>query len=283
VGFFAFDVPNRLEELELAAGQARVVDIFWGDADPTVVERIHDGGALAFWQVGSLDEGLAAGDAGCDAVVAQGVEAGGHLRGTTALLTFLEQIVPALAVTVIAAGGIATGRALAAALNAGAAAARVGTRFLASAESGAHPDYVAALLSASRDDAVRTTAFGLGWSDAPHRVLRTALEQTAACEDDIIGQAAYGDRRWKVMRWSSQPPTNFITGEVGAMAMHAGCGTGDIADVQRGPHRREHDGRGYSSAVFLSLSGSAIAMGCRLGGLCVARRPHLEVVVLLVL
>jgi hypothetical protein len=54
VGFFAFDVPNMLEELELAAGQARVVDIFWGDPDPAVVERIHEGGALAFWQVGSL-------------------------------------------------------------------------------------------------------------------------------------------------------------------------------------------------------------------------------------
>ena len=57
VGFFAFDVANRLEELELAAGQARVVDLFGGDPDPTVVERIHDGGALALWQVGSRDEG----------------------------------------------------------------------------------------------------------------------------------------------------------------------------------------------------------------------------------
>jgi NAD(P)H-dependent flavin oxidoreductase YrpB (nitropropane dioxygenase family) len=231
VGFFAFDVANRLEELELAAGQARVVDLFGGDPDPTVVERIHDGGALALWQVGSRDEGLTAGDAGCDAVVAQGVEAGGHVRGTTPLLTLLEQIVPALGVPVIAAGGIATGRALAAALNAGAAGGRVGTRFVASAESGAHPDYVAALLSASQDDTVRTTAFGRDWPDAPHRVLRTAVEAAAAGEGDVIGRAAYGDRRWEVIRWSSQPPTVFITGDVGAMAMYAGCGTGDIADV----------------------------------------------------
>jgi NAD(P)H-dependent flavin oxidoreductase YrpB (nitropropane dioxygenase family) len=233
VGFFAFDVPNRLEELELAARQARVVDIFWGDPDPVIVERIHDGGALAFWQVGSLEEGLAAGDAGCDAVVAQGVEAGGHVCGTTPLLTLLEQIIPALGVPVIAAGGIATGSALAAALNVGAAAVRVGTRFLASAESGAHPDYVAALLSASREDTVRTSAFGWDWPDAPHRVLRAALEAAAACEGDVIGQAAYGDRRWEVMRWSSQPPTIFISGEVGAMAMYAGCGIGDIDDVPR--------------------------------------------------
>jgi NAD(P)H-dependent flavin oxidoreductase YrpB (nitropropane dioxygenase family) len=234
VGFLAFDVPKRLAELELAAGQSRVVDVFWGDPDPVVVERIHDGGALAFWQVGALDEGLAAVDAGCDAVVAQGVEAGGHVRGTTPLLIMLEQLVPALAVPVIAAGGIATGRAFAAAaLNAGAAAARVGTRLLASAESGAHPDYVAALISASRDDTVLSTAFGRDWADAPHRILRTAVARAAADEGDVVGQAAYGDQRWDVMRWSSQPPTLFITGEVGAMAMYAGCGTGDVADAPR--------------------------------------------------
>jgi NAD(P)H-dependent flavin oxidoreductase YrpB (nitropropane dioxygenase family) len=230
VGFFAFDLPRRIDELELAAASARVVDMFWGDPDPTVVRRVHAGGALAFWQVGSLAEALAAADAGCDVVVAQGVEAGGHLRGTTPLLTLLAQVVPAVAVPVLAAGGIATGAALAAALNAGAAGARVGTRFLASAESGAHPDYVAALLAASAEDAVRTTAFAEGWRDAPHRVLRAATER-ASRANDVVGQAAYRDRRWEIARWSSQPPTTFTTGDVAAMAMYAGCGVGDISDV----------------------------------------------------
>src|SRR5689334_590367 len=76
VGFFAFDLPNRAADLELAASRARVVDVFWGDPDAEVVKRIHAGGALAFWQVGSLAEAKAAADAGCDVVVAQGVEAG---------------------------------------------------------------------------------------------------------------------------------------------------------------------------------------------------------------
>src|SRR6266567_1784152 len=125
VGFFAFDLPARTGELELAARRAPVVDVFWGDPDAAVVERIHAGGAIAFGQVGSLDEA-------------------------------------------VAAGGIATGAALAGALNAGASAARVGTRFLASAESGAHPGYVAALLAATAGDTVHTTAFGEGWPDAPH-------------------------------------------------------------------------------------------------------------------
>jgi nitronate monooxygenase len=231
VGFFAFDVAARTEELELAARRARVVDVFWGDPDAAVVERIHAGGALAFWQVGSLGEALSAEEAGCDAVVAQGVEAGGHVRGTTPLLSLLDQVVPAVGVPVVAAGGIASGAALAAALNAGAMAARVGTRFLATAESGAHPDYVAALLSATAHDTVHTTAFGEGWPDAPHRVLRCAKERAAAWADHVVGRCAYGDRHWEVVRWSSQPPTLFTTGEVSAMAMYAGCGVGDITAV----------------------------------------------------
>jgi NAD(P)H-dependent flavin oxidoreductase YrpB (nitropropane dioxygenase family) len=230
VGFFAFDLPSMTQELELAAARARVVDVFWGDPDPRVVDRIHAGGALAFWQVGSLKEALTAADAGCDVVVAQGVEAGGHIRGTVPLLTLLAQVAPAVDVPVVAAGGIATGAALAAALNAGAVGARVGTRFLVSAESGAHPEYVAALVAASAEDAIRTTAFGEGWPDAPHRVLRAATER-AARANDVVGQAAYRDRRWDINRWSTQPPTVFTTGDVTAMAMYAGCGVGDISDV----------------------------------------------------
>ncbi len=77
VGFFAFDLPGMTRELELAATSARVVNVFWGDPDSIVVNRIHAGGALAFWQVGSVDEALAAADAGCDVVVAQGVKPAG--------------------------------------------------------------------------------------------------------------------------------------------------------------------------------------------------------------
>ena len=185
----------------------------------------------AFWQVGSLDEALAAVDAGCDAVIAQGIEAGGHVRGTTPLATLLRQVIRGRRGARVAAGGIATGAALAEALNAGAAAARVGTRFLATVESGAHREYVAALLNASADDTVCTTVFDQGWPDAPHRVLRVAVDRAGACADQVIGRAAYADRTWEVVRRSSQPPTVFISGEVSAMAMYAGSGVGDITDV----------------------------------------------------
>jgi hypothetical protein len=90
---------------------------------------------------------------------------------------------------------------------------------------------VAALLAATADATVHTTAFGEGWPDAPHRVLRIARERAAACADRVVARAAYRDQSWEVVRWSAQPPTVFTTGEVAAMAMYAGCGVGDIADV----------------------------------------------------
>jgi NAD(P)H-dependent flavin oxidoreductase YrpB (nitropropane dioxygenase family) len=215
VGFFAFDLPNRAADLELAARETRVVDVFWGDPDAAVVERIHPGGALAFWQTGSLDEAKAAADAGCDAVIAQGIEAGGHVRGTTPLRELLAAVVPALDVPVIAAGGIATGAALRACLDAGAAAVRVATRLIATKESGAHADYVAAIIAAGGDDTVYTTAFGDDWPDAPHRVLRVALDRA---------QQQGGP-------FSALPPSTFMTADVSAMAMYAGMGVGDVSDA----------------------------------------------------
>ena len=249
VGFFAFELSARTGELELAARRARVVDVFWGDPDATVVERIHAGGAIAFWQVGSLDEAVAAVDAGCDAVIAQGIEAGGHVRGTTPLATLLRQVVAAVEVPVIAAGGIATGAALAGALDAGASAVRVGTRFLATAESGAHPDYVTALLAAAAGATVHTTAFGEGWPDAPHRVLRVALERAAAGAGRVVARAAYRDRSWE------GPLVRAATD--GLHHRRGGC-HGHVRRLRCGRHRRRtgrradrraDDGRGRAVAA----------------------------------
>jgi nitronate monooxygenase len=156
-------------DVELAATRAPLVEFFYSDPDPRLVELVHAGGALAGWQVGSVEEARRAVDAGCDLIVVQGLEAGGHVRGTVALLPLLVVVLDVVAVPVVAAGGIATGRAMAAALAAGADAVRVGTRFLATPESGAHPDYVAAMLAAGDEDTVLTMRFSIGWPDAPPR------------------------------------------------------------------------------------------------------------------
>ncbi|MBV9662135.1 MAG: nitronate monooxygenase [Acidimicrobiales bacterium] len=80
------------EAVAAAAGRVRIIDFFWADPDSSLIEIAHRGGALACWQVGSLDEALAAVDAGCDIVAAQRTEAGGHVRGRTRLRSLLESV-----------------------------------------------------------------------------------------------------------------------------------------------------------------------------------------------
>jgi NAD(P)H-dependent flavin oxidoreductase YrpB (nitropropane dioxygenase family) len=204
--------------VEAAAARSPFVEFFWDTPEPELVEAVHAGGARAGWQVGSGDEARAARDAGCDVIVAQGVEAGGHVRGTTGLLPLLDEVRGIVDVPIVAAGGIGTGRAMAAALIAGADAVRVGTRFVAAAESIAHPGYVQALVDASADDTVLTTAFGDGWPDAPHRVLRSCV--------------AAGEELGAAQSWRADWPTIHDTGRVEARALYAGQSVGAVRSRQ---------------------------------------------------
>jgi NAD(P)H-dependent flavin oxidoreductase YrpB (nitropropane dioxygenase family) len=126
--------------------------------------------------VGSASEALAAESAGCDYVVAQDTEAGGHVRGTQPLDELLPQVLAPVRIPVVAAGGIATAERVTALLRLGADAVRIGTRFVASPESAAHHDYVRQLLAATGSETVLTEWYGEYWPNAPHRVLRCAVE-----------------------------------------------------------------------------------------------------------
>src|SRR5208282_2604242 len=150
MGFFGHWVNSDLDTFEAAAARLRVVEVFWTDPDIALVQRARRAGpALVAWQVGSVDGALAAADAGCDFVIVQGVEAGGHVRGTTPRQELVASMSDKIAIPVVAAGGIATAEHVEAVISAGAAAARVGTRFVATEESGAHPVYVTALVDAT--------------------------------------------------------------------------------------------------------------------------------------
>jgi nitronate monooxygenase len=195
------------------------------------VGRVHRGGALAAWQVGSADEAEAATDAGCDFIVAQGVEAGGHVRGELGLLVLLDQVLGRVDVPVVASGGIGTARAMAAALAAGASGVRVGTRFVASAESGAHPDYVDALVEADATDTVLTTTFSTGWPDAPHRVLRSCIAAAEAFEGEVVGEIRSGDSGFAIPRFAPPPPDRETTGAIEAMPLYAGQSVGSVRGV----------------------------------------------------
>ena len=113
---------------------------------------------------------------GFDFVIAQGTEAGGHVRGRQPLDVVLFGVLQRVTVPVVAAGGIGTPERVSELLAKGADAVRIGTRFLACPEARAHPDYVAALVGATGDDTVLTEWFNEGWPNTPHRVLRGVLE-----------------------------------------------------------------------------------------------------------
>jgi nitronate monooxygenase len=221
-----------LAAVEAASGRARVVDFHFGKPDPGLVDRVHQGGALAGWQVGSADEARAAVDAGCDFVIAQGIEAGGHVRGELPLLVLLDKVLDLVERPVVAAGGIATARTMAAALATGASAVRIGTRFVASTESGAHSRYVALLLRAHATDTVVTTTFSTGWPDAPHRVLRSCVEAAQAFHGDIVGEQHLDSSTNPIPRLAPPPPGGMTTGEIDAMALYAGQSVGAVSDVK---------------------------------------------------
>lgn len=149
-----------------------VVSFFWGDPSP-YISAVHQAGALVMHTVASAAEAREARDKGIDLCAAQGWEAGGHVWGKTATLPLVPRVVDAVApMPVLAVGGIADGRGIAAALTLGAAGAWLGTRFLATTEAEVHPIYQEKILRATETDTIYSCLFDGGWPGAPHRVLR---------------------------------------------------------------------------------------------------------------
>jgi nitronate monooxygenase len=213
---------------DAVAARVPLLEWYWSQPDPVLVGLAHDAGALAAWQVGSVDEARAAADAGCDLIVAQGIEAGGHVRGTLGLLPLLDAVLDAVTVPVVAAGGIGTARGVAAVLAAGAAAVRIGTRFAATLESGAHPRYQQALIDAEAADTVVTEAFSVWWPAAPHRVLRSAVEAAEALDDEFVGDVGGAGEPFRIPRFAVRPPNRATRGRVDAMALYAGQSVGAV-------------------------------------------------------
>jgi NAD(P)H-dependent flavin oxidoreductase YrpB (nitropropane dioxygenase family) len=210
------------EVVTVAARGAAVVEFFYGWPDADLVELVHAQGAAAGWQVGSLEEALAAEAAGCDLVTVQGVEAGGHLQGRLGLIPLLCQAVARLTVPVLAVGGIGNRLGAEAVLAAGAVAVRVGTRFVAAAESAAHPRYVEALVAAAPEDTTITEAFHRDWPDAPHRVLAASVAAVEAHGEEPVGVLRVGEKEVPIPSRSVLPPLRSVQGVVEAMPHYAG-------------------------------------------------------------
>lgn len=158
---FGVNVPLIRGDVESLLGVAieeGVQIIFTSAGNPGLhVERIRASGATMVHVVASVKHALKAEAVGCNAVVAEGFEAGGH-NGADEITTLclIPQVADAVKIPVIAAGGIADGRGMAAALALGASGVQVGTRFAATFESSAHENYKQAVVGAADTDTVLT-------------------------------------------------------------------------------------------------------------------------------
>jgi NAD(P)H-dependent flavin oxidoreductase YrpB (nitropropane dioxygenase family) len=170
----------------------------------------------------------------------QGSEAGGHNRAGAATFSLLPAVTDVIdSVPVVAAGGIADGRAVAAALALGAEAVWVGTRLIASFEANAHPEYKDRVVAAAVEDTARHLIFGPEFPDASTRGLRNRIVREWERRDDpppykvvseselpVIGQARFYGQEIPMKRFCGFPPTPEFTGDLEEMSLLAGESVG---------------------------------------------------------
>lgn len=237
---FVLDFPID-ERLGVALDHGvRVISFFWGNGRQHL-GRVKAMDAIAIQVVGSIDEAKQAADAGFDLIVAQGREAGGHVRGDLGTMTLVPQVVDVVApLPVLAGGGIADRRGAAAALALGAVGVWVGTRFLAAQEANIHADYQQRVLAASADDTLYSKLFDIGWTDAALRSLKNSTTQrweqagrpaapNRPGEGEVIAKRADGTA---IPRYFFGSPTRDVEGEAEAMALYAGECVGLVRAVQ---------------------------------------------------
>ncbi|HEV2472074.1 MAG TPA: nitronate monooxygenase [Chthonomonadales bacterium] len=236
---FALAFPPLALEAALKAG-APVVSFSWGDPLP-FLSLCRRYGAIVGAQASDLPDADYLLSLDPDFLVCQGTEAGGHVQASDSLWNLLPEM-RALAgkVPVIAAGGLSTGEDIARAMRLGAAGAMLGTRYVATIESRAHPYYKARLVSAQGTDTELTCCFDGGWP-AAHRVLRNSTLNTWKAagspprgsrpgEADVVAYSAAGE---PIARYEDIAPREGMSGAVSEMALYAGTGCGAITEIAR--------------------------------------------------
>jgi nitronate monooxygenase len=234
----------RPQHLEALRGQPiSAITMFWGDPREQIPAAKSLGVAI-IWQCGSAKEAMTAKNAGADAIIAQGFEAGGHVRGVMTTMALVPEVRDAIGeLPMLAAGGIMDGRGLASALALGADGAVFGTRFLGAEECAAHPEYRRAVLAAHGTETVHAKLYDIGWPDAAHRVIRTGEYERwerAGCpatgarpgEGEIIAHTRRAGIETALPRYSVNVPTSDTEGDIAAMAHYAGQGVGAVRRIQ---------------------------------------------------
>lgn len=195
IGMHAWAIKKRPDLLSAAIDAAPfLISISFGSPAP-YVERLHQHGILLATQVNSRAEAMQAAQSGVDLIVVQGMEAGGHITGQVSTLPLLQAVLDAVEVPVLAAGGIASPRGVAAALAAGAQGVWVGTCLLASPECENTEQARERIVHAQETDTLVTRAFdvaqGLAWPPHyPGRALRNRFTDEWHSQTDKLPQAS---------------------------------------------------------------------------------------------
>lgn len=218
-----------------------IISFFWQDPS-ALIPRAKAAGAIVMHTVGTARDARKAADSGVDVIIAQGWEAGGHVRGTVATMPLIPAVVDVVGDTpVVAAGGIADGRGMAAAMALGASGVWIGTRFLAAEETAIHPEYQQRILAAAEDDTVYCeNLFNVGWPNAPHRALRNSTIRAW----EAAGRPSPGNRpgegevvasskaRGNILRYQSSSPRPDFVGDIEALSLWAGQSAALVRKVQ---------------------------------------------------
>lgn len=227
------------EELDVCIEAGINTMVYFWDVVPQAVERAKAAGMSVLYQVGSIEDARRAVEAGADAIIAQGVEAGGHVKGNVTSLVLLPQIVKAVEVPVIGSGGFASGASLVAALALGAQGIHCGTSFLATEESFAHGLHKKRVTQASSEQTVHTDAYAINWpKGSPVRVIEN--EMTKGLGTQLFGHDPAGIKRVIVAEeegrsiylWSTDSPLQSMTGDIERLAMFAGQVSGQIDHIE---------------------------------------------------
>lgn len=222
---------------QIAACREAGVDtlVFFWDVMPEVVKQVKVAGFKVLYQVGNLAAALAAEAAGADALIVQGVEAGGHVHGSVSTLVLLPQVAQSVSIPVVGSGGFSSGASLVAALALGAQGVHCGTAFLATEESFAHDLHKQQLIASQSEDTVHTDAFAINWPPhSPVRVLRN--ETTDSLNNQLWGhdpdriqrQAVAEEEGRPIYLFSTDSPLRSMTGDLEKLALFAGQVAGQI-------------------------------------------------------
>ena len=227
--------PELLERQisECIALKVRYLVLFW-DVDKKTVRRCIDNGITVIHQVGTKKDAEAALDAGASILIAQGIEAGGHVHGETSLFGLLPEIIALSPVPVVAAGGITTGKGLVAALALGAQGVSCGTLFLATDESNAHDFHKEKIIRAKAADTRLCYDFQRNWPiKAAVRVLKNAITENPYHDYKHFPERAIGEQDGApIYPFSTDSPLKGATGDLASMALYAGQGCANVRKIK---------------------------------------------------